>query len=125
MNTWDPQPVPEKRRRSQRVVMRIPIAISGDSTEGAFREESHTLVINAHGALITLGALVTRGQPLKLENRSSLEQHTCLVVHVGPAVEGKSQVGIEFTQPAPHFWHVAFPPQDWAPTQAENISQAF
>jgi hypothetical protein len=28
-------------------------------------------------------------------------------------------VGIEFDEPAPRFWRVAFPPEDWSPHSPE------
>jgi hypothetical protein len=27
---------------------------------------------------------------------------------------GKSEIGLEFSEPRPAFWRVAFPPEDWS-----------
>jgi hypothetical protein len=35
------------------------------------------------------------------------------VVDAGSKSDGKTEVGIEFLEPAPRFWHIAFPPEDW------------
>lgn len=103
-----------KQRRSQRVVLTMPVLVQGGADGGqSVLEEAQTLVVNAHGALIALAMNVEVQQPLLLKNQKSLDQQPCRVVYVGPAVDGKSEVGVEFTQPAPQFWHITFPPQDW------------
>src|SRR5205085_2005945 len=102
-----------KLRRSQRVVISIPITISADSAGRQLTEDTHTLVINAHGALIAFSGDLTLGQQFQLRNRLTTEELACKIVHVGPKVEGKTQVGVEFLQPALRFWHIAFPPEDW------------
>ena len=43
------------RRRSERVMLQIPILVKTDSAEHEhFEEETHTLVVNAHGGLVKL-----------------------------------------------------------------------
>jgi hypothetical protein len=76
--------------------------------------------VNAHGALITLAAKVTQNQQLELKIASNPEAQSCEVVYIGPSVQGQTQVGVEFLKPAPHFWHVAFPPENWAPVADEG-----
>lgn len=108
------------RRRSQRVLLSINVTVMGESPPGkTFTEETQTLVVNAHGALIALSAPVVSGQQLRLTNKASHEEEPCRVVYLGPKAGGKTQVGIEFTKPAPNFWHIAFPPEDWTPRSPE------
>ena len=83
-----------KLRRSQRVVISIPITISADSAGRQLTEDTHTLVINAHGALIAFSGDLTLGQQFQLRNRLTTEELACKIVHVGPKVEGKTQVGV-------------------------------
>jgi hypothetical protein len=124
MHNWA-NPGPESaRRRSQRVVLSIPITVSGETIQGPFTEKTQTLVINAHGALLTLAAKVVHGQKLALKSATHPETQACSVVFVGPSVEGKTQFGVEFTAPAPHFWQIAFPPQDWSAPVVEEVSRA-
>jgi hypothetical protein len=103
-------------RRSQRVVLRLPVAVR-DHVEDKHRrvETSHTLVVNAHGALIVLGMKVQLRQPLVLENLLSGKQERCHVVHVGERQSEKNEIGVEFAAPAPRFWDIDFPPADWKP----------
>lgn len=113
MNQQGPQTAPESGRRSQRLLLKISVLVQGETSDkNSFREETSTLVINGHGALIPLATQVALGQELLLENQQSHEQQSCKVVYLGPPENGKIQVGVEFTQPAPHFWHIAFPPAD-------------
>jgi PilZ domain len=120
VGTWSTSGPDANRRRSQRVILSVPVSVSGQGQKGQFTEETKTLVVNAHGALITLAAKVSQGQQLELKSVSNPEKQTCKVVYIGPTVQGQTQVGIEFTKPAPHFWHVAFPPENWTPVADEG-----
>jgi hypothetical protein len=104
------------RRRSQRVMLNVPISVrtQGTGPSNTFQEDTTTLVVNAHGALIALAGKVEKGQVLRLTNRATREEQNCRVVYSGPIADGKAQVGIEFLQPSPDFWRIAFPPEDWA-----------
>ena len=116
MDAWSSGPNSEKkRRRSQRVMLALPVTVSGEGPSGTFSEDTRTVVVNAHGALITLATKIAQQQMLQLKSPSNSEVQTCRVTYVGPTTEGKTQLGIEFTAAAPHFWHIAFPPEDWTP----------
>jgi hypothetical protein len=126
MATWSPTTGGREsnRRRSQRVVLAlgITVASASEGRNAAFQEETQTLIVNAHGALILLAAKVEKGQLLHMKNRATREEQTCKVVFVGPVANGKTQIGIEFTSPSPEYWHIAFPPEDWSevePTPAK------
>jgi len=106
-------PVPG-RRRSQRVMLRMNISVWGDSDRGPFNEVAQTLIVNAHGALIAMKAEVSPGHQLQLQSPATSEIRLSRVVHVGPVTDGKRQVGVEFAEPAPRFWQITFPPEDWS-----------
>ncbi len=102
------------RRRSMRVLLSIPIQVSGKRSDGEeFKEDTRTLVVNAHGALIALASAVAAGQNISLTNRSTRDARECRIVYLGNANAGKVQMGIEFLEPSATFWHVDFPPDDW------------
>jgi hypothetical protein len=118
MNTWPtPSSFAGTRRRSQRAILTVPVTVSGDSTKGSFSEDTQTMVVNAHGALVPLAARLTIGQKVQLKNSAHPIQQACRVVYVGPTVDGKTQFGVEFAAAAPDFWHVSFPPEDWTPLE--------
>jgi hypothetical protein len=116
MATLNPSKVGPKsgQRRSQRVILSVAITVRAEGDRGAsFEEETHTMVVNAHGALIGLIHKVEKGQKLRLTNRATKTELDCQVTYLGPLAGNKAQIGVEFIKPSPHFWHIAFPPEDW------------
>jgi hypothetical protein len=108
------------KRRSQRVLMQVNVSISGKDSAGKhFEEETATLAINAHGALILLQARVTCGTLLNLRNNMTKEEQECHVAFLGPVRGNKAEIGLEFSESRPQFWRVAFPPEDWSPKNPE------
>jgi c-di-GMP-binding flagellar brake protein YcgR len=104
------------RRRSQRVLMTIPVRVSGQNVLGSpFEEDTHTRAISAHGALILVSTQVYRGQRLTLSSVQAKAALECVVAHIDRRQSDHPQVGVEFMLPNPMFWHVAFPPKDWTP----------
>jgi hypothetical protein len=104
-------------RRSQRVVLSLPIMIRGRFEDGSpCVETSHTLVVNAHGALIVLIMKVNIQQSLVLQNLRNDKEQPCRVVRLGERKNNLSEIGVEFTEPAPNFWDISFPPADWKPS---------
>ena len=111
------------RRRSQRVLMTVPVRVSGKSAaERPFEEETHTRAISAHGALILVSTPVWRGLRLNLSNVQTKAALECVVAHIDKRPSHRTQVGVEFTLPNPMFWHVAFPPKDWTPRHPDAKS---
>ncbi len=103
-------------RRSQRVMLRIPILVRAEiEGEAPLEEDTFTMVVNAHGALIALAMKVRPGQNLALRNWGTAKEQACRVIHVKKNPFGKDEVGIEFPSPNPHFWNLDFPPPDWKP----------
>ncbi|MDE3110913.1 MAG: hypothetical protein KGL02_13345 [Acidobacteriota bacterium] len=102
------------RRRSMRVLLSVPIHVSGkDRKQRPFDEETRTLVVNAHGALISLAAAVIAGQQITVANHATEQTRDCRVVYLGSTASGKIQMGIEFVKASPKFWQIDFPPDDW------------
>jgi hypothetical protein len=108
------------RRRSQRVILTMPVTVRTEDAprDTSFEEETHTLIVNLHGALILLAAKVIKGQKLRLKNRATQEEQVCQVASLGSKAEGKTQIGVEFLTPSPDFWHISFPPEDWGVSEA-------
>ncbi len=102
------------RRRSQRLFLQIRIVVEGKAPgKPAFEEKTRTIIVNAHGALVELGAAVEQGQTLVLKNSLTNEKQASIVKLVS-AGEGRNfNVAVEFATPNPGFWGVNFPPEDW------------
>lgn len=102
------------RRRSMRVMLSVAVMVRGKNAEGKlFDEETKTLVVNAHGALIHLRSDVKADQKITLTHKGTQESESCRIVYVSQMQGGKAQVGIEFDKPSPKFWGISFPPDDW------------
>ena len=113
------------KRRSQRVLMSLAVRVHGrDAVGAAIDEETQTLAINAHGALVLMKSRVTSGSQLFLVNKRTEEEQECHVVFLGPVRGGKAEIGLEFTEARPGFWRVTFPPEDWTPRHPEARSIA-
>jgi len=118
------EPLEENKRRSSRVFIKLPVAVTGKNTDGrTFRETSETIVVNAHGGLFYLQAPVAMGSILQVTNPATLEEQESRVVFTGSNSDRGQRVGVEFLTPAPRFWGVEFPPSDW-PEKAASASSA-
>ena len=108
------------KRRSQRLMLSVPVRVSGQRDDGtAFEESTATIVVNAHGALAILHETVHHDQRLQVKNLATGEQTFCLAKDVSAAEGGVLEVGLEFTEPQPRFWRVSFPPPDWSSRSPE------
>jgi hypothetical protein len=103
---------PDHRRRSKRVKVRIAVVVRSQEKR-TLSERTHTLLVNAHGALLLLGIPVSVNKFVVLENPTTGQEILCRVTHVGTEFMGKAQVGIEFIKPAPEFWGISPRPDDW------------
>jgi hypothetical protein len=103
-----------KDRRSQRIELNVPVVVYRAPGEGPqFYESTQTLVVSAHGALFALTDMVAPRQRLLVQNPNSGQHLECRVISVKKGPIGPPKVAVEFTRPAPSFWHLAFPPADW------------
>jgi hypothetical protein len=106
-------PGSERKRRSCRLQIAMPVSVRGRSGGLAFTEKTRTASINAHGCNVQLGEKVVRGQDVTIVNPKTAEELPCTVTFVGSNESGKTEVGLEFVEPSPLFWQINFPPEDW------------
>lgn len=102
-------------RRSTRLFISIPIAISGKDTAGhTFKENTKTLIINKHGAKVATVHQVALGAELGIENRALGRSAKACVVWLGDKASPKdaSEIGLQLTE-AQNIWGIEFPPDDW------------
>jgi hypothetical protein len=94
-----------ERRRAARIPLTVPVFVYGHGPRNEpFHEETTSLVVNSHGALLILSSKVKRGQQLWLTNPATRHEQACHVVHTAKKVRRRSEVAIAFTEPAPAFW---------------------
>jgi PilZ domain len=90
------------RRRSTRLPVRLEVIICGD--EGRFQEQTRTSSLNIHGVLVALAAQVAIGDRLTIQNPENWAERSGHVIRLGRCYAGRTEVGIEFMEPAPDFW---------------------
>jgi len=107
------------RRRSHRVNIAMPILVRGKTSQ-PFQEQTHTVSVSAHGCVFRLAAQVKRLQEIAIVNSKTAEELPCKVTFLGQKEGGKTEVGVEFSEPSPLFWRIAFPPEDWDPSERKR-----
>lgn len=103
-------------RRSTRLAIAIPIAISGkDAAGNSFKENSRTVVINKHGAKILTVRHLSLGTELVVENRALGLSARTNVVWIADRKSPKDavEIGVQLLEAA-NIWGIEFPPEDWA-----------
>jgi hypothetical protein len=106
----------EWNRRTQRVLLRIPIEVNGRGAGGKpFIEKTFTLAINQHGAQIHLKSTVRPDDQITITN---LRNHiSCLfriVRKVAKPLGEHPEWGVESLEPEVNFWGMSFPGQEAA-----------
>jgi hypothetical protein len=105
---------PSNRRRSERVMLQIRITVIAETRDRVqVQENTHTLVVNAHGGLIKLKMDLLAGQPIILVNPQTGVEESGHVVRIDQPSPDYFAVAFEFELPSPKFWPVVFPPKDW------------
>jgi hypothetical protein len=99
-------------RRSERVPMTIPIEVFGTQQGVFFRETANTLIVSAHGALISVAIPLVEGQGVSVTSLRTRKEIRGEVVSIKPIAGGKRQVAIRFSQPSYHFWDISSQPED-------------
>jgi len=102
------------QRRSERIHAQLAVLVEGKPAgESRFSEPTRAMLINAHGALISLTNAVALRQRLALSNPATKARQECAVVYLGDRQGGRTEVGVEFTAAAPQFWALPNPPESW------------
>ena len=99
------------QRRTERVLIQIPIEVKGDDAEGrSFRETTRTVVINRDGARIAMRTSLRRDSRITITNLQTSK--TCafrVVSRVPKAIGMDPEWGVECLDPKANFWGIVFP----------------
>jgi len=123
MRAEAPTQVERLKRRTERILLRIPIEVKGAVRGGkAFQESTYTLAINRHGARIALNHEVHSEARLtitNLQNRMSCPFR--VVGRAGKRTGEQAEWGVECLKPEVNFWGIFFPLKADTPTAEELI----
>jgi len=103
----------EERRRTQRVIIRVPVTLELSVNGETLKLHAHTVAVNVHGAMfLCKRPLDTNTQIAVLNERT--RQQTGARVSRSPRTSSEGfLIPIEFTSPSPNFWQISFPPENW------------
>jgi hypothetical protein len=118
MNEPRPAPVSEERsaqekRRSARVVMKVPLTVEWAVEGKQIVEKAESESINAHGAMLIIGALPPETAIILLHNEATGQKSLARIVNFsGKASQGRERMTVELSSPSYKFWGIYFPPSD-------------
>jgi hypothetical protein len=91
------------------VAIDMPVEIFGQASSGkVFREETRTLVVNAHGALLLMTSYPEVKPSILLVNKRTRMEAQCRVIFQQETEKGKGEMSVEFVDPQPRFWGHCF-----------------
>jgi periplasmic protein TonB len=109
------KPKDESPARPQPVALEIPVTVNGArSVEGSdkrepFSENTKTVLVFSHGAVIRLASPLSAGQLIFLTNEKTKKEVVCQVIKSKNYRSVTGYVELEFTEPAIGFWGMRFP----------------
>ena len=102
-----------ERRRSTRLSLQIPVVVTSLDPACDFRNESKTVVVNAHGCGFIARERLKDGTPVMMNLVANGASKNGRVVFAIRLLESVSWLhGVELDGPA-NFWGVDNPPADW------------
>lgn len=100
----------ERARRSSRVLVSLPLAVSGQKSDGShISGAAETILVNRHGARIRSAVPLETQMQVRV---AMLAPYKWRVGQVVWANSGEREYGIELSRPE-NFWGIYFPPEDW------------
>ncbi len=100
----------ERGRRSSRVLVSLPLAVSGQKSDGSHVSGSaETILVNRHGARIRSTVPLESSMEVRV---AMLAPYKWRVGQVVWADSREKEYGIELHRPE-NFWGIYFPPEDW------------
>lgn len=113
-----PQVLPgEERRRSQRVMIRVPVILTLEVAGQTVTIRAETAAVNDHGAMLLCSRTLTANTKFELQNDHTRQRLACRVTRAPQESPEGFLIPVEFEAPVPGFWQISFPPTDWKPLE--------
>jgi len=119
------KPSPADGRRSSRISLSLPIVIHGkDAQQNAFREDTHTLIVNKHGTKFVTSHRLAVGAEILIENPTlgSIAKANIVWVSTKTNRSGMIEAGAQLME-AQNIWGIEFPPDDWVGGEEKGAPQ--
>jgi len=108
----------EERRRSQRVIIRMPVTVEVNIDGKSERSAAHTVAVNIHGAMLVCPRNLDADTMLQVHNERTRQKIEARVTRTPRETAEGFLIPIEFTSPAPEFWQISFPAANWKPSES-------
>ena len=106
----------EERRRSQRVIIRVPVTLEAVLPKQTVTVSAHTVAVNVHGAMLLSPRMLEAGTKLEILNERSRDRAAARVTRAPRESAEGYLIPVEFISPSPTFWQISFPPENWKPS---------
>jgi hypothetical protein len=108
----------EERRRSQRVVIRVPLTlIHVTAVGGKDTVRATTVSVNDHGAMILCPRSIPALTIVEIQNDRTQEKQKCRITRAPIESAEGYLIPLEFSSAAPDYWRISFPPTNWKPVE--------
>jgi hypothetical protein len=82
----------------------VPVEIIGQTANGlVFREDTRTIIVNAHGALLDSAISLDVTSRIVIRNKQTNDEAQCLVINQKERQQGRDNLAIEFVGVHPTF----------------------
>ena len=106
----------EERRRSQRVIIRVPLSLEMNLRGEKVTAVANTVAVNVHGAMVVCARTFGAETKIEILNERTRERASARVTRTPRESAEGFLIPLEFTSPSPSFWQISFPPSNWKPT---------
>jgi hypothetical protein len=106
----------DERRRSQRVIIRVPLTLELSKNGQSFIVSAHTVAVNIHGAMVICRESLDSDTTVEITNDRTRERASARVTRVPRHSAEGFLTPLEFVKPFPMFWQICFPPSNWKPS---------
>jgi hypothetical protein len=103
----------EERRRSQRVIIHVPVTLIFTENGQTVRVSANTVAVNIHGAMVVSPRTIEADAAVEMVNERTQEKVASRVTRAPRESSEGFLVPIELTGPSPNFWQISFPPSNW------------
>jgi hypothetical protein len=106
----------EERRRSQRVIIMVPVTLELAKEGKVVKVPAHTVAVNIHGAMVICNRTLDSDAKVDIVNERTRERTSARVTRAPRQSAEGFLIPLEFVKPFPMFWQISFPPSNWKPT---------
>ena len=107
----------EERRRSQRVMIRVPVTMDFVVGGKPVTVRAMTVSVNDHGAMLSCTRPLATDIALEITNDRTGEKQACRITRSPVESPDGYLLPVEFTAPCPGFWRISFPSTNWKPVE--------